>query len=264
MIDYTDLTTGLQQLRLPPGAPVIAHASLSAFGRVEGGAPAVAAALVSLYDSLLMPAFTYKTMVVPEAGPPNNALDYGKEIDRNRQAEFYRPWMPVDRLIGAIPEALRCHPKARRSMHPILSFTGVNAAPYLDLQTLDDPLGPIRGLVEAQGWVLLLGVSHMVNTSIHYGERLAGRRQFIRWALTSERAVECPAFPGCSDGFDALAPALQPLTRQAQIGNAQVQAVPLLELIQIVLQSLQADPLALLCSRSYCPRCRAIEADAGH
>lgn len=261
MIGYTDLVAAVQALQLPARAPVIAHASLSAFGQVEGGAPAVVEALLSGCDSLLMPAFTYKTMIVPEAGPPNNAITYGNEIDRNRQAQFYDPSMPVDRLMGAVSEALRCHKRARRSLHPILSFTGVNAARYLDLQTLAEPLAPIRGLVEAQGWALLLGVGQVVNTSIHYGERLAGRRQFIRWALTPSRAVECPGFPGCSDGFDALAPDLQPLTRRTQVGDAWVQAFPLAELTQIVVERIQADPLSLLCSRPYCDRCRAIEED---
>jgi len=95
--------------------PVIVHASLSAFGKVRGGAETLLGALLASFGRVMMPAFTYKTMIVPEVGPPNNALMYGGGGEPNRMAEFYHPDMPVDRLIGAVAEALRRSPLARRS-----------------------------------------------------------------------------------------------------------------------------------------------------
>jgi aminoglycoside 3-N-acetyltransferase len=62
---------------------------------------------------------------------------------------------------------------------------------------LDDPLAPVGALAEENGTVLLIGVNHTVNTSIHYAEKIAGRKQFIRWALTPQGVRECPGFPGC-------------------------------------------------------------------
>ena len=97
--------------------------------------------------------------------------------------EFYRSDMPVDPSMGTLAEALRTHPKAARSKHPILSFTGINAKPFLDVQTIQEPL-PSYYLTNEEGWVLLLGVDQTANTSIYYGEKLAGRKQFVRWALT--------------------------------------------------------------------------------
>jgi len=248
----------LQELAIPDGAPVIAHASLSAFGYIEGGAETVLSALLKQFDTLLMPAFTYKTMVTPETGPPDNGLNYGAYQDANRMAQFFDPQMPVDRLMGVIPERLRLLPGAQRSSHPILSFVGMNAADILASQTLDEPLAPVGKLLHAGGWVLLLGVDHSVNTSIHYAERLAGRAQFVRWALTPEKIVECPRFPGCSDGFPALAPRLSSQLRRTVVGQGQVQAFPLANLIQAALDCLAQDPLALLCDRTYCERCEAI------
>ena len=64
------------------------------------------------------------------------------------------------------------------------------------VQTLAEPLAPIGALAQRGGWVLLLGVNQTVNTSLHYAERLAGRPQFTRWALTYEGVRECPQFPG--------------------------------------------------------------------
>ncbi len=259
MSDYGELVAAFQSLGLPAGVPVIAHASLSAFGEITGGAETLLSALLHTWETLLMPAFTYKTMVVPEAGPADNALAYGQEAGNNSRALFFNPALPVDRLIGTVAESLRCHPEAQRSLHPILSFVGVNAGEFLQAQTLQEPLAPIRRLVQAHGWVLLLGVDHTVNTSLHYAEWLVGRKQFLRWALTPQKIVACPGFPGCSDGFNALAPDVARYTRLVQVGPALVQALPLSEIITAAVARLRADPLALLCSRSYCVRCRTIE-----
>ena len=208
MLTFRDLYTALRKLDLDRAHPVIAHASLSAFGEVNGGADTVLGALLSVSNSVTMPTFTFKTMLIPEVGPENNASRYGSGKDLNRMAEFFTPDMPVDPLMGAVPEALRCHPKAHRSSHPILSFAGINADRQLELQTLKEPLAPIHALREGDGWVILLGVDHTVNTSIHYGEQVAGRKQFTRWALTPQGVVECPRFPTCSLGFSAIEPRL--------------------------------------------------------
>jgi aminoglycoside 3-N-acetyltransferase len=104
----------------------------------------------------------------------------------------------------------------------------------------------------------MLGVDHTSNTSIHYAEKLAGRKQFVRWALTRHGVVECPGFPGCSDGFQSLAPRLEPITRRVQIGPAQVQAISLAGLAERVCAWIAEDPQALLCSKPYCERCQAV------
>lgn len=258
MVTYHQFVSAFRKLELDPARPVIAHTSLSAFGKVQGGVDTLLGALLASYASVVMPVFTYKTMVTPECGPPDNALAYGKEKDRNYLADFYRPQLPADRLMGIVPETLRRYAKARRSRHPILSFTGVNASQALESQSIPEPLAPIRVLAEAGSWVLLLGVNHTVNTSIHYAERLAGRKQFVRWALTPRGVVECPGFPGCSDGFEALAQDLEGVSRQTQVGQALVQAVPLLQLIDIARARLEEDAAALLCKRSYCERCEDV------
>jgi aminoglycoside 3-N-acetyltransferase len=258
MITRADLVSALDYLGIERARPVIAHASLSAFGEVDGGAQTLLGALLSVFRTLVMPAFTYKTMLTPEDGPPDNGMTYGTNQGANLMAEFFDPGMPVDRLMGAVPEALRCHPATRRSLHPILSFAGLNAGRFLDNQSLDDPFTPIGALTQAQGWVLLLGVDHTVNTSIHYAERLAGRKQFVRWALTPQRVLECPRFPGCSDGFQAIAPRLSRVVRVVHVGRAQIRAVPLIELISVARAWVEADPLALLCDKPYCERCYAV------
>jgi aminoglycoside 3-N-acetyltransferase len=257
MTGFRDLVTTFRELDLGHPCPVIVHASLSAFGRVEGGAETIVGALLYSFNAVVMPSFTYKTMIVPEVGPPNNGITYGNR-DTNLMAEFYRSSMPVDRTIGVIPEALRRHPIAKRSLHPILSFVGVNAEPFLQCQTIEEPLLPIGAMMEADGWVILLGVDHRVNTSIHYGERLAGRLQFIRWALTKGGVQECPHYPGCSDGFESITPKLAEIGRSVEVGGALVRAFPLAEMVRIIREWIVSEPLALLCDRPGCERCQEV------
>jgi len=252
-----DLLLGLRDLRLRD-APIIVHSSLKSFGPVEGGAATVIEALAKVFNTIIVPTFTYKTMIIPLTGPANNGLTYGTGADANRLAEFFTSKMPADPLMGVIPETLRKYPRAKRSTHPIQSFTGFNADNILARQTLSDPLGPLAALEEREGWVLLVGVDHTVNTSIHYAEKLAGRKQFVRWALTPKGAVECPGFPGDSAGFQAIAGDIEKFTRQVKIGNALVQAVPLKMLFKTVVTRIKKDPLALLCQQETCERCGEI------
>jgi aminoglycoside 3-N-acetyltransferase len=258
MIAFRQVLTAIRELQIPTGAPVIAHASLSAFGTVNGGAQTMVGALVESFDSLIMPGFTYKTMVVPEVGPPNNGIAYGHGGESNRLAEFFHADLQVDRLMGRTPEMLRHFRGAARSVHPILSFVGVGADEILATQTIAEPLLPVARLAELGGWVLLLGVGQDVNTSIHYAERLAERMQFVRWALREDRVIECPGFPGCSDGFNALEPSIEDFTRQVRMGKGRLQAVSLDDLLRIARELVEADPLKLLCNRPYCERCAAV------
>ncbi len=257
MVTFTELRLALLKLGLSH-TPVIAHASMRAFGEVAGGADTMMRAVLDSVWALIMPAFTYKTMITPEVGPLRNGMDYGTQLDLNRMAEPFTPDMPADKLMGATAEALRTHPRARRTSHPILSFSGVRAENFLTQQSIAEPFGPLAALAEADGWVVLLGVDHTVNTCIHYAEQLARRKQFIRWALLPDRIIECPRFPGDSAGFEALAPDLMDATRKIKVGGAVIQAMSIRSIIAAVGEKLQADSLALLCSRLDCPRCQAV------
>lgn len=258
MISFRDIVSGLRQIVHDRRQPLIVHTSLSSFGEIRGGAETLLGALLMITDGMIMPAFTYKTMIIPEQGPQNNGMVYGSGHDTNRMAEFFQASMPVDTTIGATAETFRNQPYTKRSNHPILSFAGVNVEEALNAQSLQEPLAPIRVLLEQDALVLLLGVDHSVNTSIHYAERLAGRKLFIRWALTGDGVRECPNFPGCSDGFEQAAPHLEEITRKTMIGEAQVRVIPLQPMVEILSGLIKEDPLALLCQRNECERCSTV------
>lgn len=205
-----------------------------------------------------MPTFTYNTMVTPEVGPPNNGIRYGSDRDNNKRAEPFHLTMPSDKMMGILPWVLLQQEGAIRTAHPILSFGGVRADGALATQTLFEPLAPIGVLAEQNGWVVLINVDHTVNTSIHYAEKLAGRRQFVRWALVENRVVECPGYPGDSSGFQAIEEYIGSDTHRVDIGEGFLQALPLKRLFEAVQEMIKKDPLALLCERMDCERCNAL------
>ncbi len=257
MLNFNDLIVAFDRLGLQD-KPVLAHASLRAFGKVDGAEDAVVTALIYSFAGVMMPTHTYKTMVTPEGGPTNNAMNYARR-EWNRMAVAYNKDMPADAMMGIIPENLRQRPEAIRSMHPILSFAGINVDEALAKQTLNNPFAPILHLAEKEGWVLLLGVNHTVNTAIHVAERLAKRKQFTRWALNEDGSYsECAGFPGDSSGFQAIEKYIAPHSKIIQAGEATVTAIPLRILIKVAMEQIQKDPLALLCDSSECDRCNAV------
>ncbi len=257
MVSFREFINAFREVGLNTNQPVIVHASLSSIGEIRGGVETVLGSLLSLSKGVMAPTFTYKTMIIPEVGPADNAMEYGAGKDQNRMAEFYHPAMPADPLMGILPEIIRKHPNAKRSAHPILSFAAINLNEALNAQTIEEPLAPIGALAEQDGLVLLIGVNHTVNTSIHYAERLAGRKQFVRWALTPQGVRECPRFSGCSDGFEEAAPYLAECTRTSKIGQATVQSIRLAPMLEILTNLIKKQPLALLCGKND-GRCEAV------
>jgi aminoglycoside 3-N-acetyltransferase len=165
--------------------------------------------------------------------------------------------------MGAIAETLRQHPEAERSTHPLLSFAGVNAGEALALQSLDDPWMPVKWMADADGDVLLIGVDHTRNVSLHYAEFLVNRKQFIRWALIEDKVVEIPHWPGCSEGFQAITSHIQGFVRQEQIGSAIAELIPLRDLINTATGWMREDSQAMLCNSEDCEKCELVRQALG-
>ncbi len=259
-ITFRDLQKGFRELGLTPESRVLAHTALSAFGHVRGGAEALVAALTSTCRLVVVPTFTEQCQILPLVGPAENGMTYGDRYADNAEAEMFLPEVPAHADMGVTAETLRHHPDARRSSHPLLSFAAVGpgAAELLAAQTLAEPFAPLERLAELGGDVLLLGVDHTRNAAVHLAERRAGRKQFVRWAFTPAGVVQCPAWPGCSEGFAALDPHVRALTRTARVGGALLQRLPLADLLSAAEALILSDPTALLCAREDCERCAAV------
>ena len=170
------LAADLRALGVRPGATMIVHSSLSSLGWVIGDAPAVIAALTMALGpdgTLVMP--THSGGLSDPAGwvAPPVPVEWHDRIRAEMPA--YDPAITPTRIMGAIPESFRSHPGVRRSGHPRQSFAarGLQAALVTDDHSYDCAMGersPLARLYDLDADVLLLGVGHDRNTSLHLAE----------------------------------------------------------------------------------------------
>ena len=171
------LVEQFEQCGLFEGQTVLVHSSMSKIGDwVCGGAEAVILALLQVLGdegTLMMPTHTtdntepqnWSSPPVPEAW---------WEIIRQQMPPFH-PNRSRTRQMGVLPETFRTWNGVRRSNHPIGSFAAYGKhAEFLlvdhDLSQMFGDRSPIGKLYELDGYILLLGVSHANNTSLHLAE----------------------------------------------------------------------------------------------
>lgn len=215
-------------------------------------ADALLNSLLETTGGFFTPTFTPKSLLPIDFHPAHT------KVDVKSLAESFTPSMPADEAFGSFPELVRGHSKAKRSLHPVLSFAGIGADDVINTQTIHEPYAPISAMAEEDGVILLIGMDQRINFSIHYGEKLAGRMQFIRWALTENGIAECPNFPGDPEGFNAITLTLKPFTRQTEVDGVILQAIPAKDLLRAVVNKIHEDAYSLLCGRSDCERCEAV------
>jgi aminoglycoside 3-N-acetyltransferase len=261
MITYRDFSHALDELDIQAHSRVLLHAAIDSFGVVAGGEESLIGAVVNRCELIITPAFTQQTMITPSVGPADNALEYGSDEEANLYAAIFDADLPVAAHLGTVNEVLRKHPQAERSNHPILSFVGINADEALTSQSLESPLGPVEWLANYDGDVLMMGCDQRANVALHLGEQLAGRKTFIRWALTANGVVECLNMPGCSDGFDLVRSRLGAIARSTTLNAVVLEAIPIRDLLNLTTGWIREDPRALLCDRTGCPHCASVRAE---
>ncbi len=261
MIGYRELVQAFSRLDLDSHSRVLAHVAPGTAGMLAGGAESFVAALVSVAETVMMPAFTLRAAIVPPFGPEENGLEYGVDDAANFDSEIFTPELPVDVDQGETAELFRAHPDVVRSGHPLLSFSVVGAEESLADQTLDEPLAPIGWMAEYDADVLLVGTDQRVNVALHWAERQAGRKTFVRWALTEAGVAVCTHMPGCSEGFNAIEERLGGELRRTVLGPLTMEAIAVRDLLNIASAWIREDPRALLCDRPSCLACAAVRKD---
>lgn len=186
------LAFDLAAVGIKPGSTVLVHSSLSALGWVAGGPPTVILALMDIIGSsgtLVMPTFTPEISDPAEWTYPPVPKDWVEEL-RNSLPIFDPQRTPT--AMGSIPDLFRTWPGVSRSEHPQASVAAWGKdAPFV---TGEQPLawalgddGPLGRIYELDGLVLLLGVGHNRNSSLHLAETRAvkGRRKTCRMPLAN-------------------------------------------------------------------------------
>lgn len=265
-VTAADIVAGLRGIGVKPDTLAVAHVSLRAFGHVEGGAAAVVAALTEACDTVIMMAASGLFSALPAPpGPqrPDNAYysapDWESFDHAVAAATPYRKDLRVDPWLGATCEAIRVTPGAVRGPHPLCSFVavGAHAEELIAHESHERMLGSLERLVELDGQVLLLGVGHHADTTIHVAEQALGRGCFFRYALDATGCwTELPMISGESHRFDDLEPQLAPYTFETTIGNARVRRIAMRDVIDVTTNAILDDPAVGLCDDEEC-RCQA-------
>jgi aminoglycoside N3'-acetyltransferase len=280
-ITSDDIRHALTKLDLD-GQIIGLHSSLTSFsgsasssdvaslGGVQGGARTIVDAMRDADCSLLAPTFTYQCQAPP---PPDVAYSRNgyepNELQAMTQAIGERPTFdPAANLLsrramGVVPAAVLTTPNRVRGNHPLNSFTGLGewADSLVRVQQPLDVYAPLRALVAARGWILLMGVDLRSFTLIHLAEQQAGRTLFRRWARTvashsSDRSeiVECDV-GSCSRGFNNFDTALAPFERRLQVGLSLWRILPAREALDACTAAIKDDPEITRCTVDGCVRC---------
>jgi aminoglycoside N3'-acetyltransferase len=226
----------LLDLGVAPGGVLVVHCAFSAVRPVDGGPEGLIAAL----RAALGP---QGTLVMPTMSD-----DDGVVFDR-----VASPCLSM----GVVPETFRRLPGVLRSDSPHgFAAIGPAAAAITAPHPVDIPHGldsPPGRVLECNGQVLLVGVGHDANTTIHVAEELAHvRYRRPKWVmvLRDGSAVRhdyeeidhcCQRFALVDEWLDA-----ERLQRRGSIGNAEARLMRARDVVRIVTARLRADETAFL------------------
>lgn len=230
------LETELRALGLQAGMVVLVHSSLRALGWTSGGPVAVVQALMNVLTetgTLVMPAHSGDLSDPKYWENPPVPEDWWQVI-RDTMPTFHPAYTPT-RGMGSIVECFRTFPDVKRSNHPQVSFCawGKDATEITENHELAFGLGehsPLQKIYHLNGYVLLLGVGHGNNTSLHLAENHAkvgksglfgapvineqGEREWCEYQDIDSDAV---------DAFEALGQQFEAVSTVAigRVGNAE-------------------------------------------
>lgn len=204
-------------LGVAEGDVLVVHASLSAIGWVAGGAAAVVDALLGAVGpsgTVTMPAHSGDWSDPSGWENPAVPSTWWSEIVEARPA--FDPFATPLREMGAIAENLLMRRSTLRSLHPLHSHmaSGLHASRVVEDHPFDDSFGdrsPLGRLYDVGAKVLLLGVGHGRNTSLHLAESRAhwpGKRkvEFSSRVMTLDgpRSTTWMGDDADADDFEAL------------------------------------------------------------
>ena len=187
-VTVESLCADFEALGIEKGMVLLVHSSLSAMGWVCGGAVAVIIALQEVLGetgTLVMPAHSTDLSDPSQWENPPVPESWWQTIRETMPA--YDPDLTPTRSMGKIVETFRKQKSVFRSTHPQSSFcaSGPQASYIINNHSLAFGFGensPLARIYDLHGSVLLLGVGHSNNTSIHLAEHRA--------TFPSKRVVE--------------------------------------------------------------------------
>jgi len=235
-IPGAELTAHLLELGVTPGGVLLVHSSFSRVGPVEGGPGALILAL----QAALGPT---GTLVMPSMSD-----DDDHPFDRRAT-----PCLGM----GVLAETFWRTRGVLRSDSPhAFAAVGPQAARITADHPIDVPHGlnsPVGRVYELDGQILMLGVGHDANTTVHLAEALEGvryHRQKFATIMQGGQAVRCcyNEIDHCCDKFTLVDQWLDAEERQrrGRVGHGEARLAGSREVVEVVRARLRADETVFL------------------
>ncbi|MEJ7733896.1 MAG: AAC(3) family N-acetyltransferase, partial [Polyangiaceae bacterium] len=231
-MEVAEVAAQLEGLGVRRGAALLVHTSFRAVAPVRGGPLGLIAALRSAIGpegTLVMPTMTDGESVYDPTSTPTTDMGITAET-------FWR------------------QPGVLRSDHPGGSFAaeGPQASRICATQPLAPPHGPdspVGRLHDLGGQVLLLGVTHGENTTMHLAEAIAGVPYSVEHPCVvvvdgEARTVPIAETDHCCQGFQRMDAWLRArgLQREGAVGHAQARLVESRDVVAVAVEQLRAEP----------------------
>lgn len=240
-VSKEDIKMGLRRLCLKNGDIVGVHSSLSSFGYVEGGAEAV-------IDALLEVVGQEGTIVMPTHSANIVEVERTAEEKAMGVTWLYKilPYDPKETpcRTGTIPEAFRKRKGAVRGSHPSNSIAALGPR-------AEELVEGWHKVLEADGYILLIGVGLEVCTAMHLAEKRVQFPEHILKKITppKELVEKYPEtewewdFGPYPDFAKMEEPCLKHgIMKTVKVGEATLKLVRLKKLVDLYAECLKKNP----------------------
>jgi len=232
-----DLGEQLRTLGVRPGGVLLVHMSYRAVRPVEGGPGGLVKALRAAVGD-------QGTIVMPSWGSDDDT-------------PFDPATTPVSQDLGVTAELFRRLPGVRRSNHPFAFAALGPAAEFITADPLPlpphRPESPVGRFHELDGQILLLGVGHDANSTIHLAEVLADVPYGVPKHCTvlgggRPVRVDYEENDHCCQRFALVDEWLRSegLQREGPVGHAHARLMRSRDVVEVVRHRLEREPLVFL------------------
>jgi aminoglycoside 3-N-acetyltransferase len=247
-LTVTNISKELARLGVKEGTTLLVHASMKSMNRwIVGGETAIVLGLEAVLGAsgtLVMPTHTSSLSEPSHWQNPPVPESWWSVI--REEMPPYRPDLSPTYYMGAMAECFRKLDGTIRSSHPQLSFAarGRHAETIARGHSLDHGLGedsPLARVYDQDGWVLLLGVGHDKNTSLHlsehranYGSKKIGKQGapvlvdgVRQWVEFEEIGYDSGDFAAIGEQFEKD----RGIVKIGKLGDAEVRLMSIRELV---------------------------------